>query len=148
MSGFEKAPPDLKPLLSERISGLRLKIEGSPMEPFVADLYRELEAALPVPQRAPALADGTGEDEHVFLRGNYHTLGERVPRRPPEVFPGSGPCAMGSGSGRLEFAREMRQARLEVARETRRAGEEARRAAEEVRRSARELGREWGRSWR
>ena len=45
MSGFETAPPDLKPLLSERISGLSLKIEGSPMEPFVADLYRELEAA-------------------------------------------------------------------------------------------------------
>jgi hypothetical protein len=45
MAGFETAPPDLKPLLGERISGLRLKIEGSPMEPFVADLYKELDAA-------------------------------------------------------------------------------------------------------
>src|SRR5262249_13364993 len=47
--------------------------------------YREIEAAIPSPLRAPALADGTGEDESVFLRGNYKTLGERVPRRPPEV---------------------------------------------------------------
>ena len=43
MAGFEAAPPDLKPLLSQRISALGLKLEGSPIERYVADLYRELE---------------------------------------------------------------------------------------------------------
>src|SRR5688500_1802260 len=44
MAGFETAPSDLKPLLSQRISELGLKLEGSPIERYVADLYRELEA--------------------------------------------------------------------------------------------------------
>jgi hypothetical protein len=44
MAGFESAPPDLKPLLSKQISKLGLKLEGSPMEGFVAGLYRELRA--------------------------------------------------------------------------------------------------------
>jgi hypothetical protein len=44
MPGFETAPADLKPLLSQRISELGLKLEGSPLERYVADLYRELEA--------------------------------------------------------------------------------------------------------
>src|SRR5687767_1366624 len=44
MAAFETAAPDLKPLLGERISRLGLKLEGSPMERHVADLYRELEA--------------------------------------------------------------------------------------------------------
>ena len=34
----------LKPLLSQRINELGLKLEGSPVERYVADLYRELEA--------------------------------------------------------------------------------------------------------
>jgi hypothetical protein len=44
MTAFETVAPDLKPLLGERISRLGLKVEGSPMERYVADLYRELEA--------------------------------------------------------------------------------------------------------
>ena len=44
MAGFESAPPDLKPLLSRQISQLGLKLEGSPMESFVAELHRELHA--------------------------------------------------------------------------------------------------------
>src|SRR5687767_11358020 len=44
MAGFETAPSDLKPMLSQRISELGLKLEGSPIERYVADLYRELEA--------------------------------------------------------------------------------------------------------
>jgi hypothetical protein len=44
MAGFETAAADLKPLLGKRISGLGLKLEGSPMERYVAELYRELEA--------------------------------------------------------------------------------------------------------
>jgi len=33
--------------------------------------YREIAASLVSPRRAPALADGTGEDEFIFLRGNW-----------------------------------------------------------------------------
>ena len=44
MTAFETAAPDLKPLLGERISRLGLKLEGSPIERYVADLYCELEA--------------------------------------------------------------------------------------------------------
>ena len=44
MAEFETAPSDLKPLLSRRINELGLKLEGSPIERYVADLYRELEA--------------------------------------------------------------------------------------------------------
>jgi hypothetical protein len=44
MAGFETTPPDLQPLLSQRVSELGLKLEGSPIERYVAELYRELEA--------------------------------------------------------------------------------------------------------
>jgi hypothetical protein len=44
MAAFETAAPDLKPLLGKRISELGLKLEGSPMERYVGELCRELEA--------------------------------------------------------------------------------------------------------
>lgn len=44
MAGFETTSADLKPLLAQRISELGLKLEGSPVERYVADLYRELGA--------------------------------------------------------------------------------------------------------
>jgi hypothetical protein len=69
--------------------------------------YRRLEAALPAPQRAPALADGTGENESVYLRGNYKTPGARVPRRPPEALADPEPPVDGPGSGRLALARRL-----------------------------------------
>src|SRR6266850_2747688 len=43
MGTFEKAPPDVKELLSKPIRDLGLKIEGSSVERFVLQLYRELE---------------------------------------------------------------------------------------------------------
>jgi mono/diheme cytochrome c family protein len=69
--------------------------------------YREIESRLPAPLRAPALADGTGEDEYVFLRGNYRTPGERARRRPPEIIAGPDPQSGNDGSGRLELARRL-----------------------------------------
>ncbi len=69
--------------------------------------YRQIEAALPEPLRAPAIADGTGEDEFVFVRGNYKTPGELSPRRPPEFLAGQCPALSASGSGRLELARRL-----------------------------------------
>jgi hypothetical protein len=40
---FETAPPDIRDLLSKRISQLGLRLEGSPMERRVQQLHRELE---------------------------------------------------------------------------------------------------------
>jgi hypothetical protein len=40
---FETTSPNLRPLLSQRISQLGLKLEGSPVERYVQILYRELE---------------------------------------------------------------------------------------------------------
>lgn len=79
-------------------------------DPF-AGLIREhleLAASIPAPLRGAAIADGTGEDEYVFLRGNYKTPGPVVPRRLPVVLGGKNeenPTA--SGSGRLELARRL-----------------------------------------
>ena len=43
MRAFESTPPNLRPLLSQRVSQLGLKLEGSPVERYVHMLYRELE---------------------------------------------------------------------------------------------------------
>lgn len=53
---------------------------------------------------APALYDGNSVDERVFIRGNPHNLGERVPRRFLEALVGEKKLD-GPGSGRLELAR-------------------------------------------
>ncbi len=68
-----------------------------------------LESAVPSPTRAPALCEGDGEDEKVFVRGNHQTLGETAPRLQLALFgreaapavSGGGPSA---GSGRRELA--------------------------------------------
>ncbi|MEX0712400.1 MAG: PSD1 and planctomycete cytochrome C domain-containing protein [Pirellulales bacterium] len=67
----------------------------------------ELEAAIPVSRRALAMVDGTGENEHVFIRGNHRTLGEEVPRRFLEALGGTELQPPPKGSGRLELARRM-----------------------------------------
>ncbi|HUQ50550.1 MAG TPA: putative zinc-binding metallopeptidase [Terriglobales bacterium] len=43
MRAFEKAPPDVRELLSKPIRDLGLKLEGSSVERFVHQLYREME---------------------------------------------------------------------------------------------------------
>ncbi|MBV9434861.1 MAG: putative zinc-binding metallopeptidase [Acidobacteria bacterium] len=44
MPGFEKAPAEVQEILGKPIRELGLKLEGSPLERFVQQLYRELEA--------------------------------------------------------------------------------------------------------
>ncbi len=70
--------------------------------------HRELATSIPAPQRGVAIADGTGEDEYVFLRGNYKTPGPVVPRRLPLVLAANtGENQTVSGSGRLELAQRL-----------------------------------------
>jgi hypothetical protein len=44
MQSFEHTPPEARELLSRRISELGLRLEGSPLEKFVQQLYAELDA--------------------------------------------------------------------------------------------------------
>ncbi len=69
--------------------------------------HQEIESRLPAPRQAMALADGTAENEHVFIRGSHKNLGDEVPRRFLEIFGGGDHAAPAAGSGRLELAREL-----------------------------------------
>jgi hypothetical protein len=73
------------------------------------DLLRSIgreEAALPAPQRGLAMADGTGINERVHIRGNHRSLGEEAPRRLPILFGADQPLPP-SGSGRHDMAQRL-----------------------------------------
>ncbi len=91
--------PDMLPGGGERLL--------TAMRPFVAEEAPIL-ARIQMPSRlALAMWDGTGVDECVFLRGSPKALGERVPRRFLEALAGPDSLAAGTGSGRLQLARQM-----------------------------------------
>ncbi len=56
---------------------------------------------------APAMLDGSGIDERVFVRGSPKAPGELAPRRLLEALVGPASPAPARGSGRLELARQM-----------------------------------------
>src|SRR5262249_13467984 len=56
---------------------------------------------------APAMQDGTGMDERVFIRGVHKALGEPAPRRFLEALAGPDCLAAPRGGGRLDLARQM-----------------------------------------
>jgi hypothetical protein len=64
-----------------------------------------LEAKLTPFRRAPAMRDGTGLNERVFVRGSHKIPGVEAPRAFPEVF--GRPAFGGPGSGRLELAKAL-----------------------------------------
>jgi hypothetical protein len=66
-----------------------------------------IEARLPEPVLALAIADGSGQNEHVHIRGNYKNLGDVVPRRFLDALGGSGSSSSETGSGRLDLAHRM-----------------------------------------
>jgi hypothetical protein len=68
------------------------------------DQARAIDRQIPDPMLALAIADGTGLDERIHIRGNHKNLGAVVPRRFLEVLGGSGATAAQEGSGRLELA--------------------------------------------
>lgn len=91
--GRVSAPPAVSPFVLLR---------ADPAVKRLAVRVRELEARIPGPELAPAMRDGTGRDERVFVRGNPKTLGAVAPRAFPAAF--GRPAFAGSGSGRLELA--------------------------------------------
>ena len=56
---------------------------------------------------APALWDGSAEDEFLLVRGNHKTPSKKVRRRFIESFAGSDPLKVTRGSGRLDLAKQM-----------------------------------------
>ena len=69
--------------------------------------WRTAILALPQPGTAPGMADGTGEDEHVFLRGSHKQPGPVAQRRFLRAIAGDAPMELPNGSGRLELAERM-----------------------------------------
>ncbi len=65
----------------------------------------------PAPMLVQAMAEGTGENEFLFIRGNHKNLGPEVPRRSLEILNGKTPSdwSLVQGSGRLQLAQEMTQ---------------------------------------
>jgi hypothetical protein len=53
---------------------------------------------------APAMWDGTGEDDNILIRGNSSRPGDVEPRHFLTAVSGDSPMAIRSGSGRLELA--------------------------------------------
>ena len=56
---------------------------------------------------AMAMMDGTGEDDHVLIRGNSSKPGDVEPRHFLTAVSGDGPMPIRSGSGRLELAEQI-----------------------------------------
>ncbi|WP_435016403.1 PSD1 and planctomycete cytochrome C domain-containing protein [Tundrisphaera sp. TA3] len=100
---FSDGPPAFPPLpLPDPIPAERV----ADFAPQVA-AYRAIEAEIPEPTLASALADGTGIDDRVHIRGSASSLGEAVPRRFLEAIAGPAPSGSPEGSGRLELARRI-----------------------------------------
>ncbi len=67
-----------------------------------------LDNALPAPTRILAMADGDGEDENVFLRGNHKAAGPTAPRLQLALYGTENTPITGIvGSGRLELAQRL-----------------------------------------
>lgn len=69
--------------------------------------YQNLEQKLNAPAYTPAMAEGNGLNEAVFIRGNPKTPGPMVPRRFLEGLDNPGSPSFSGGSGRLELAQHV-----------------------------------------
>ncbi len=96
------SPPDGPPA----VSPFPLIGPDDPMLKPILDRYRAAESKIATPTLGLAIADGTGEDARVQIRGSTRTPGDIVPRRFLEVFGDSEPPTT-PGSGRLELARRI-----------------------------------------
>jgi cytochrome c553 len=86
-----ETPESLSSETIERIVDVTRKIE-------------QLQKSWERPIYAPSFAEGTGEDEFVFIRGNHKTLAAVAPRRFLEVIDGPDSLPINEGSGRRELS--------------------------------------------
>jgi hypothetical protein len=68
------------------------------------DEARAQDDAIPQPDMACAVAEGSSVDQKVFVRGDYNSLGEPAPKAMPTVLTPTDPNVSSKGSGRLELA--------------------------------------------
>ena len=68
--------------------------------------YRELEQSIPGAEQILVMADGSGENENVFIRGNHKVLGDEAPRQLLTAIIGDSPVKA-HGSGRLQLADDL-----------------------------------------
>jgi hypothetical protein len=97
-------------LLDELVRGglLPVALAEVPEAAALVGDYRRLEAAIPLPQRAPGVAETAGRDAHLLLRGNPLEPQEVVPRGYLE-FLAAAPYTTRQ-SGRLELAGDLTRA--------------------------------------
>ncbi|HLX60151.1 MAG TPA: PSD1 and planctomycete cytochrome C domain-containing protein [Planctomycetota bacterium] len=105
--GFSEASLIDAALMNTLIENGLLELQPSVVLQELLKKYYALATALPAPVRSPAMTDGTGADECVFIRGSNKTLGARVPRRFLVAISGENQPAPKAGSGRLELARRI-----------------------------------------
>jgi hypothetical protein len=97
------SPPPADPV--ERVPLPELPSTGKPEVMALVERIRALEAKVPTPHRVPAMRDGTGIDEHIFVRGSHKNLGALAPRAFLAAF--GKPPFREAGSGRLELAKDL-----------------------------------------
>lgn len=70
-----------------------------------ADQRKQLRSeAIFTSHTAPAMMDGTGEDDHLLIRGNSSKPGKVEPRRFLSAISGQEPMPISAGSGRMQLA--------------------------------------------
>jgi hypothetical protein len=74
---------------------------------FAAEQARVVASIRQESRLAPAMLDGSGVEERVFIRGSWKAPGAPAPRRFLEALTGLEPLRPARGSGRLELARQM-----------------------------------------
>ncbi len=70
----------------------------------VAKDMNEIAKSLPCPRQVLAVADGTGQNGKIYIRGNPRTPGEEAPRQMLTALGGSRSLSQNDGSGRLVLA--------------------------------------------
>jgi mono/diheme cytochrome c family protein len=83
------------------------EFKSDAIDAFLAEQPKCLSQLRRESRLAPAMLDGSGVDERVFIRGNPKTLGDVAPRRFLEALTGPAPLIPPRGSGRLELARQV-----------------------------------------
>ena len=99
--GGDKPPPHAKDALSTTVSD-----EADEHRRFaqLTEQLHQAAAALPRPERALAIIDGSAENSYVHIRGSYKNIGETIPRRNLQATGGLDVSPPDRGSGRDQLA--------------------------------------------
>ncbi len=111
MFGGAAPPPDAASIDVEAFSSTLSSSPSANVEnEAIVELDRriaELRTQLRPSRRAPAMADGTPEDERVHIRGSHRRLGDVVSRRLLSVLAGDDQQPLDEDCGRLALANRM-----------------------------------------